>query len=138
MRYEVFPPLADWIRDSNSLGSKSRVSALKTAFLSGGTGPVATGARPADLADIDKHVDLYWKAWSMMAKRNIIVDLVREIEKWNVAHPGKLPSAIDALKDVAVRTSNQLSPPGRYTNVICAGWAIGCNYRASTGLMHRD
>jgi hypothetical protein len=94
--------------------------------------------RPADLKPIDDLIELYEKAWSLMAKRNLIVELNREIAAWARSHPGSLPMAMAALKDVVGAQVRAIPSAQKYTDVICSGWAIGCNYNASTGLTSRN
>jgi hypothetical protein len=139
VRYDTIPKFSTWQTDSAALSSQGKVSALKNKFSNPGSvvaAPVAT--RPPDLAPIDDLIKLYEKAWSTTAKRTLTADLFREINAWVRAHPGRLPMAVEALKEVVDRHHRVMGLAQRYSNVILAGWAIGCNYNAATGVMSRN
>ncbi len=135
MRYETIPSSSVWIKDSSSLSSSGRVAAMVASIHTGVAASAAPAVRPADLKPIDDLIALYEKAWSLMAKRNLVVDLNRAIAAWERRHPGTPPMAMAALKEVAERLLRAMPSARGYTNVICTGWAIGCNYKASTGVM---
>ena len=141
MRYETIPTLSVWISDSSTLSSGGRVAAMKAMFEAGNPGKVPLTPRPADLKPIDDLIALYEKAWSVMAKRNIVVDLNRAIAGWRRLHPGPQDvsiSAIGVLQDVVDRILRASPSTSKYSHVICAGWGVGCNYDASTGRISRN
>lgn len=137
MRYETMPKFHTWLADSKAAGTTGRVAAMATAFQSGNHPNLPAPARSIDLKPIDDLVSLYEKAWSPMARRNVLVDLKRELTKWCVRFPAKVNLATVALQEVVNRTLDAY-PSGRFTDAICVGWAIGCNYRASTGFQSRN
>jgi hypothetical protein len=139
VRYDTIPKVSTWQTDSAALSSQGKVAALKNKFANpGSTAPVPAATRPPGLDAIDRLIALYEKAWSTMAKRNLTGDLFREIGAWELAHPGRLPVAVDALKEVVGRHYRVMGLAQRYSDVILAGWAIGCNYDAATGVMSRN
>lgn len=141
MRYEDVPPLLTWQRDSAvfaSAGSTSRVAAIASAWGKPGA-QMAASAPPgsrAGLAPIDAAITTYHKAFSPMAKTNVLNDLRRSIEEWQRTHPGPLPMAMGALKDVVDRKLNLRASTSRYNKAICIAYHFGCNYQKATGITH--
>lgn len=135
MGYDKVPSLAVWLEDSKQLAFKGRVAVLAAAFNSPGgvTAPVPPNPRPHDLKPIDDLLALYEKAWSPMAKRNLVADLSRQITKWGQKNPGPLPNAMASLKEVVVRTQRTFTPGQKYTDAICLAWCVPCNYDPLTG-----
>jgi hypothetical protein len=136
MRYETIPQSSVWLKDSSSLSSTGRVASLVASFQFGNATPALPGARPADLKAIDKVVALYEKAWSLMAKRNLTVDLNREIAAWERLHPGSLPMAIAALKDVVGRQL-QASPSYPFKSTPMSSARVGRSAATITRVRER-
>lgn len=133
MRYETVPTFSVWLRDSGASGSTGRVAAMAQAFETGNAVNVPLARRSIELKAIDDLIVLYEKAWSPMAKRNLLVDLKRKLAAWGRANPAKVNLASVALQEVVNRLLETYPSSGKFTDVICTGWAIGCNYNANTG-----
>jgi hypothetical protein len=136
MRYDDIPRLSNWKADTALLtsgvgGPGARVAALAARFETPAMpqAPSLPPRRDTALVPIDDLVELYEKAWSPMAKRNVLHDLKSALDDWSRAHPGPKPAALEALVEVTDRKSREASPgAGRYTQVYCVGWKVGCNY----------
>jgi hypothetical protein len=150
MRYEDVPTLETWTRDSAVFAtprSTGRVAAITNAFQAQNLPPAqrvhqaqmaasaAPGAR-VGLDRIDAQVETYQKAFSPMAKLNVLNDLRREINAWHQAHPGVLPMAMAALEEMVDRRLKSRAGAARYSDAICIAYHTGCNYEAATGITH--
>ena len=93
------------------------------------------------LAKVDAEIKNYNKAFSPMAKQNVLTDLKREIQQvvllWNVNNPGRaIPPQLEALKEVVDRKLNLRPATARYSKALCIAYHTGCNYEKSTGKVH--
>lgn len=93
------------------------------------------------LAQIDAELKNYERAFSPMAKQNLLTDLQREVQRvvqlWNVSNLGRpMPPQLEALKEVVDRTINLRPLSARYSKAICIAYHTGCNYQKSTGKVH--
>jgi len=144
MRYEEVPKLQTWRQDSAVFAtpqSTSRVAAIRNAFQAQNVqqAKIAASAAPGvrvGMAGIDAQIETYQKAFSPMAKLNVLNDLRREIEAWHQAHPGPLPMAMAALEEMVDRRLKSRAGAARYSKAICIAYHAGCNYEASTGITH--
>ncbi|MBI1356769.1 MAG: hypothetical protein GC160_20710 [Acidobacteria bacterium] len=138
MRYETIPKFSVWLADSSAVLGKGRVAQMAAAFQSGGLPNPAPQGRSIAFKPIDDLIKLHEKAWSLMAKRNIAVDLDRAVAKYMRDNPQDISMAMVALKEVTTRIVRSSPSASKYANVICTGWAIGCNYNASTGMTYAN
>jgi hypothetical protein len=138
MRYDEIPTRTIWLRDSAPTAPARPVAAMTHSIhtLAQGNFNAPSAAviqRPPDLKPIDDLIELYAKAWSAMAKRNVIVDLYRAINTWRLAH-NAVPPAIIALDRLVQQLYRTMPSARKYSDVICTGWRTGCNYNANTKL----
>ena len=140
MQYKLMPSLDVWKQDSAPFASPaSKVAALKGAFNAPNLQqaqrnlqamPPAPANRAA-LTQIDSHVATYHRAFSPMAKTNVLNDLRRAIDVWRQAHPGTLPAAMAALSELVDRDLNLRPTASRYNKAICVAYHTYCNYDAA-------
>lgn len=144
MRYEEVPTLRIWQQDSAVFAtpqSTNRVATMRAAFEAPNAGLAMNPARPrlearVGLKEIDAQIATYQKAFSPMAKLNVLNDLRREINAWRQVHPGPLPMAMGALEEMVERRLKSRAGAARYSKAICIAYHAGCNYEAATGITH--
>ena len=132
MRYETVPTLAVWIADSGAVSSQGRVAAMAAAFQSGAPNKTPLAPRKIDHKAVDDLVKLFESARSPMARRNVLVQLDREITVWMRWKPDGITQAWVALREVVTRLLETNSSAAQFTRAICVGWKVGCNYNAAT------
>jgi hypothetical protein len=137
MRYDDVPKIGVWEQDSAAFASTNRVAAIGKAWGPQGAGAAASNLLGrAGLAPIDAEIKTYATAFSPMAKINVLTDLQRAITGWQQVHPGPLPAAMAALKEVVDRRLNLRPATSRYHKAICVAFHAGCNYDKATGTTH--
>lgn len=137
MRYEAMPTFSTWREDSGKVSSKGRVAALATAF-QGGSAPKPFTGRSPDYKPVDDLLKLYERAFSIMAKRNLLVQLELDIRLWMRNHPAENTVAWAALLEVVTRTLKANYSAGQFSSVMCIGWRIGCNYNVANNKIKRN
>jgi hypothetical protein len=109
MRYDDIPSLATWKNDTAVLRKSASGSTLNK---------------------LDGELENYAKAFSPMAKRNLLSDINYHIRKWETINGTTVsfhPNVV-GLKEVVARKLRELSPSAyKYRQVTLLGFNIGCN-----------
>lgn len=131
MRYEKFPTLDNWLINSNEAHGRVQFLAARFNPAMANQPVVPPAPRSPDLAAIDRLVDLYNRAFAPMSKYNVLFDLQADLARKFANTPNE---GVKALKDIVGRLLADMPKAGRYSQVMCVGWNVGCNYDHTTGI----
>jgi hypothetical protein len=119
VKYYDFPILTKWIEDSTAGASKSQDAQKRFLAVSKLKDRRMWVARD-NIGSIDVLVDNYKRAWSSMAKINVLSDLKRLLPKVKIT---AVQAALDALLDIVTKELEKLSGKTcTYDKVICIAW----------------